>query len=140
MIFFPNLTALNTAYFLRSNPYLQCFSVTLPVEDDPQHDGRANQCRDRVDGQVAFKRGQPRNEVAEQGQVHAEEGRGWDKQFVVAAFEKESRDVWDGQAQKGNRPAKCRDERRQKARNQDDEHTAPLDVHAKILGITFAQQ
>ena len=112
----------------------------LPVEDDPQHDRRTNQCRDGVDRQVAFKRGQPRNEVAEQGQVHAEEGRGRNEQFVVAATEQESRDVRDGQAQKGNRPAKRRDERRQKARNQNDEHTAPLDVDTKVFGITLAQK
>ena len=113
---------------------------SLPVEDDPQHNGRANQCRDRVDGQVAFKRGQPRDEVAEQGQVHAEEGRGGDEQLVVAAFEKESCNVRNGQAQKGDGTAKRRDEGGEKARNQDDEHTAPLDVDAKVFGITLTQQ
>ena len=70
----------------------------LTVEDDPKHDRRANQCSDRVDGQVAFERGQACDEVAEQGQIHAEEGRGWDQQLVVAAAEQESCDVWYGQA------------------------------------------
>ena len=91
---------------------LLILTIPLTVKDDPQHDGRADERRDGVDGQVAFKRGQAGDEVAEQGQIHAEEGRGRDEQLVVAAFEKESRDVRDGQAQKGNRPAKCRDERR----------------------------
>ena len=113
---------------------------SLPVEDDPQHDRRTNQCRDGVDGQVAFKRGQPRDEVAEQGQVHSEEGRSRDEQFVVAAAEQETRDVRHGQSQKGDRPAKRRDDGRQESRNQDDEHTAPPNVHAKVFGITLTQQ
>ena len=82
----------------------------LPVEDDPKHDRRANQCRDRVDGQVAFEGGQTCDEVAEQGQVHAKEGRGRDEQLVVAAAEEETCDVRHGQAQKGNGTAKRRDE------------------------------
>ena len=80
------------------------------MEDHPKHDRRANQCRDRVDGQVAFKRGQPCDEVAEQGQVHAEEGRGGDEQFVVAAAEEEACDVGYGQAQEGDGTTERRDE------------------------------
>ena len=79
---------------------------SLTVEDDPQHDRRTNQCRDRVDGQVAFKRWQPRYEVAKQSQIHSEEGRGGDEQLVVAAAKQEPRDVRHGQTQKGDRPAK----------------------------------
>ena len=117
-----------------------CLTKSLTVEDDPKHDRRANQRRDRVDGQVAFKGGQPRDEVAEQSQIHADEGGGGDEQLVVAAVEQKTGDVWHGQAQKSYGPAKCRDERREEARNQDDEHTASLDVHAEVFGVTLAQQ
>ena len=68
------------------------------MEDHPKHDRRANQCRDRVNGQVAFEGGQACDEVAEQGQIHAEEGRGGDEQLVVAAAEEETRDVGHCQA------------------------------------------
>ena len=80
------------------------------MKDDPKHDRRANQRRDRVDGQVAFEGGQAGNEVAEQGQVHAEKGRGGDEQFVVAALEEETCDVRHGQAQKGDGTTERRDE------------------------------
>ena len=90
--------------------HLMCLTKPLPVEDDPQHDRRANQCRDRVDGQVAFERGKACDEVAEQGQVHAEEGRGWDEQLVVAAAEEEACDVWHGQTKEGDGATKRRDE------------------------------
>ena len=86
--------------------HLMCLTKPLTVEDHPQHDGCANQCRDRVDGQVAFEGGQACDEVAEQGQVHAEEGRGRDEQLVVAALEKETRDVRHGQTQEGDGAAK----------------------------------
>ena len=112
----------------------------LPVKDHPKHDGRTNQCRDRVDGQVAFEGGQPCDEVAEQGQVHAEEGRSWDEQLVVAAAEQETGDVRHGQAQEGDGAAKRRDEGGEEARGQDDEHAAPTDVDAEVLGITLAEQ
>ena len=75
-----------------------CLTKSLTVEDHPKHDGCTNQCRDRVDGQVAFEGGQTCDEVAEQGQIHAEEGRGGDEQLMVAAAEEESCDVWHGQA------------------------------------------
>ena len=58
-----------------------CLTKPLTVEDHPKHYRRANQCRDRVDGQVAFEGGQACDEVAEQGQIHAEEGRGRDEQI-----------------------------------------------------------
>ncbi len=112
----------------------------LPVEDHPKHDRRANECRDRVDGQVAFKRGQPCDEVAEQGQVHAEEGRGGDEQLVVAAAEQESGDVGHGQAQEGDGTTERRDEGGEESRSQDDEHAAPTDVDTEVLGITLAEQ
>ena len=110
------------------------------MEDHPKHDRRANQCCDRVDGQVAFEGGQACDEVAEQGQVHAEEGRGRDEQLVVAATEKESCDVWHGQAQEGDGTTKRRDEGSEEARGQDDEHAAATDVDAKVLGITLAEE
>ena len=112
----------------------------LPVEDDPKHDRRTNQCRDRVDGQVAFEGGQACDEVAEQGQVHAEEGRGGDEQLVIAAAEEEACDVGYGQAQKGDRATKRRDEGGEEARGQNDEHAASTDVDTEVLGITLAQQ
>ena len=112
----------------------------LPVENHPKHDRRTNQCRDRVDGQVAFEGGQTCDEVAEQGQVHAEKGRGRDEQLVVAAAEQESGDVWHGQAQEGNGTTKRRDEGGEEARSQDDEHTAATDVDAEVLGITLAKE
>ena len=112
----------------------------LAVEDDPKHDGCADERRDRVDGQVAFERGQTCDEVTEQSQVHADEGRGWDEQFVVATLEQEPRDMWHGQAQESNRPAKRRDKCREEARSQDDKHAASLDVHAEVFSVTFAQQ
>ena len=110
------------------------------MENNPKHNRRTNKCRDRVDGQVAFKRGQTRNEVAEQSQIHADEGRGGDEQFVVAALEQETRDVRHGQTQESNGTAKRRDERREEPRSQDDEHTAPPDVHAEVFSVTLAQQ
>ena len=110
------------------------------MEDHPKHDGRTNQCRDRVDGQVAFKRGQACDEVAEQGQIHAEEGRGGDEQLVVAAAEEETRDMRHSQAQEGDGAAERRDEGGEEARSQDDEHAAPLDVHTEVFGITLTQQ
>ena len=112
----------------------------LPMEDHPKHDRRANQCRDRVDGQIAFERGQACDEVAEQGQVHAEEGRGWDEQLVVAAAEQESSDVWHSQAQEGDGATERRDEGGEEARGQDDEHAAPADVDTEVLGITLAEE
>ena len=66
------------------------------MEDNPKHNRRANKCRDRVDGQVAFERGQTCDEVAEQSQIHADESCGRYKQLVVAALEEETRDVWHG--------------------------------------------
>ena len=110
------------------------------MENNPKHDRRTNQCRDRVDGQVAFKRRQTRDEVAEQGQVHAKEGRGGDEQFVVAALEEETRDMRHGQAQEGDGAAERRDECREESRSQDDKHAAPLDVDAEVFGITLTQQ
>ena len=113
---------------------------SLPMEDHPKHDRRANQCGNRVDGQVAFEGGQPCDEVAEQGQVHAEEGRGWDEQFVVAATEEETRDMRHGQAQEGDGTAERRDEGGEEARGQDDEHATATDVDAEVFSITLAQQ
>ena len=110
------------------------------MEDNPQHNRCTNKRRNRVDGQVAFERGQTSDEVAEQGQIHADEGCGGDEQFVVATLEQEPRDMWHGQAQESNRPAKRRDKCREEARSQDDEHTAPPDVHAEVFSVTFAQQ
>ena len=117
-------------------------SLTKPltVENHPQHDRRTNQCRDRVDGQVAFEGGQTCDEVTEQGQIHAEEGRGWDEQLVVAAAEEESCDVRHGQAQEGDGTAERRDEGGEEARGQNDEHTASTDVDTEVLGITLAEQ
>ena len=112
----------------------------LTVENHPKHDRRANQCRDRVDGQVAFEGGQTCNEVAEQGQVHAEEGCGWDEQLVVAAAEEEACDVGHGQAQEGDGTAECRDEGGEETRGQDDKHAAALDVDTEVFGITLTQQ
>ncbi len=112
----------------------------LTVEDHPKHDRRANQCRDRVDGQVAFEGGQACDEVAEQGQVHAEEGRGGDEQLVVAALEEETCDVRHGQTQEGDGTAKRCDEGGEEARSQDDEHAAPLDIYAEVLSITLAEE
>ncbi len=106
----------------------------------PQHDRCTNQCRDRVDGQVAFEGGQPRDEVAEQGQVHAEEGRGGDEQLMVAAAEEETRDMRHSQAQEGDGTAERRDEGGEEARSQDDEHAAATDVDAEVFGVTLAQQ
>ena len=117
-----------------------CLTKPLPVEDDPQHDGRANQCRDRVDGQVAFEGWQSCDEVAEQGKVHAEEGRGGDEQLVVAATEEEACDVRHGQTQEGDRATERRDEGSEEARGQDDEHAASTDVDAEVLSITLAEQ
>ena len=112
----------------------------LTVKYHPKHDRRANQCRDRVDGQVAFEGGQACDEVAEQGQVHAEEGRGWDEQLVVAAAEEEACDVGHSQAQEGDGATECRDERGEEARGQDNEHAAPTDVNTKVFGITLAKE
>jgi len=117
-----------------------CLTKPLTVEDHPKHDWCANQCRDRVDGQVAFEGGQACDEVAEQGQVHAEEGRSRNEQFVVAAAEEETCDVWYGQAQEGDGTTKRRDKGGEEARGQDDEHAAATDVDAKVLGITLAEQ
>ena len=119
---------------------LMCLTKPLTMKNHPKHDRRANQCRDRVDGQVAFKRGQTCDEVAEQGQVHAEEGRGRDEQLVVAAAEEETRDMRHGQAQEGDGAAERRDEGGEEARGQDDEHAAPTDVDPEVLGITLAEQ
>ena len=116
-----------------------CLTKSLTVEDYPKHDRRTNQSRDRVDGQVAFEGGQACDEVAEQGQVHAEEGRGGDKQFVVAAAEQESCDMRHGQAQESNGTTKRRDEGGEEARSQDDEHAAPTDIDTEVLGITLAE-
>ena len=107
---------------------------------NPQHDGGANEGRDRVDGQVAFKRGQARDEVAEQGQIHAEEGRGKDEQLVVAAAEQETGDMWHSQAQEGDRTAERCDDGRQETRYQDDEHAASTDVHTEVFSITLTEK
>ena len=120
--------------------HLMCLTKSLTVEDHPQHDRCADECRDRVDGQVAFERGQACDEVAEQGQVHAEEGRGGDEQLVVAAAEEETRDVWHRQAQEGDGATKRRDEGGKEARGQYDEHAAATDVDTEVFGITLAQQ
>ena len=112
----------------------------LTVEDHPKHYRLANQCRDRVDGQVAFEGGQACDEVAEQGQIHAEEGRGRDEQLVVAAAEQETRDMRHSQAQEGDGPAERRDEGGEEARSQDDEHAAPTDVDTEVFGITLTEQ
>ena len=117
-----------------------CLTKPLTVKYDPQHDGRANQCRDRVDRQVAFEGGQACDEVAKQGQVHAKEGRSWDKQFVVAAAEEESCDMRNRQAQEGDRTTEGRDDGRQEARHQDDEHAAPTNIDAEVLGITLTEE
>ena len=115
-------------------------SLTKPltVKDNPKHDGRANECRDWIDGQIAFEWGQACDEVAEQSQIHADEGRGGDEQFMIAAAEQESGDVRHSQTQEGDGTAERRDECREEAWGQDDEHTASLDVYSEILGITFA--
>ena len=110
------------------------------MEDNPKHDGRADERRYRIDGQIAFEGGQACDKVAEQSQIHADEGCGWDEQFVVAALKEEACDVRYGQAQEGDGTAKRRDECREKARNQDDEHTASLNVDAEVFSITLAQQ
>ena len=117
-----------------------CLTNPLTMKYHPQHDGRTDECCDRVDGQVAFEGGQACDEVAEQGQIHAEEGRGGDEQLVVAAAEQETRDMRHSQAQEGDGPAERRDEGGEEARSQDDEHAAPLDVHTEVLGITLTQQ
>ena len=44
---------------------LLSLTESLPVEDDPQHNRCTDEGRDRVDRQVAFKRGQAGDEVAE---------------------------------------------------------------------------
>ena len=82
----------------------------LSVKDNPQHNRRADKCRDRVNGQVAFEGGQARDEVAEQGQVHTKEGRGRDEKFVVAALKEETCDMRHGQAQEGDGTAERRDD------------------------------
>ena len=117
-----------------------CLTKPLTVEDHPQHDRRTNQCRDRVDGQVAFEGGQTCDEVAEQGQVHAEEGRGRDEQLVVAAAEEEACNMRHGQTQEGNGTTERRDEGGEETRGQDDEHAASTDVDAEVLSITLAEQ
>ena len=117
-------------------------SLTKPlaVEDNPKHDGCADERCDRVDGQVAFEGGQACDEVAEQSQIHADEGSGRDEQFVVAALEQEPSDMRHGQAQEGDGPTDCRDEGGEEARGQDDEHTATPDVHAEVFSVTLTQQ
>ena len=117
-----------------------CLTKPLTMKNHPKHDRRANQCRDRVDGQVAFEGGQACDEVAEQGQVHAKEGRSGDEQLVVAALEEETCDVRHGQAQEGDGTAKRRDEGGEEARGQDNEHAAPLDIYAEVLSITLAEE
>ena len=117
-----------------------CLTKPLTVEDHPKYDGRADECRDGVDGQVAFEGGQACDEVAEQGQVHAKEGRGGDEQLVVAAAEEETRGMRHGQTQEGDGTAKRRDEGSEEARGQDDEHATATDVDSEVFGITFAQQ
>ena len=112
----------------------------LTVKYNPQHYRRANQCRDGVDGQVAFEGGQPCDEVAEQGQIHAEEGRGRNEQLMVAAAEEDTRDMRHGQTQEGNGTTERRDEGGEETRGQDDEHAASTDVDAEVLSITFAEQ